>query len=77
MRVIIEEKQGFIESNAHCVYDVLDEGDNWYYIPCWFRKLKDGQYEAVTFENLPKQLLDRIKNLREGFREKNISEPTQ
>jgi len=56
---VSKEVSNFIEVISH------KEGDKWFYIPFWFKKIDNDVYEQVSFENLPKELIDTIKRNRE------------
>jgi len=52
----------FLESTANCIYDF--QGADWYYQPFWYKKLGDGLFQQFSFEELPTELKNEIKELR-------------
>lgn len=37
----------------------------YFYLPYWYKKVGDGLYEQLQFENLPDELKERIRENRE------------
>lgn len=51
----------FLEQNA----SKMNVGETeWYYFPYWMKKVSEGVFEAVPFENLPVDLKNEIKRNR-------------
>ena len=40
--------------------------ETWYYSPFWYKRLPDGSLETYSFDDLPQNLKEYIKELREG-----------
>ena len=38
----------------------LSNGEEWFYMPYWFKKVGKEVYAQYNFENLPKELIDQI-----------------
>lgn len=38
----------------------------FYYMPFWFEELKNGYFKSHSLENLPQELVETIKRLREN-----------
>lgn len=43
-----------IEKVGHHVH--LSEGNDWYFMPFWFKKMGEGLYAEHRFEDLPEDL---------------------
>lgn len=58
--ILTKEQSDFIEQNGSHVYD----GNDWYYLPHWYKKKGEGLYEIVSFEKLSNDVKDFIANER-------------
>lgn len=55
---LIETDSQFLEMMSNVINNV--NGHDWFYMPFWFKKISDGVYEAYFFEDLPKEVIERI-----------------
>lgn len=60
---LIETDSKFLEENAHKVFIKIN-GEEWFYMPYWFKKVSDGKFEVCSFEHLPKYVKEIIKKSR-------------
>jgi hypothetical protein len=44
---------------------VATNGEEWYYLPFWFKDLGHNVFEIYRFEKLPPHLIEHIKTLTE------------
>jgi len=42
---------------------VITPSNEYYYLPYWYRDNKDGTFEQLSFDQLPKDLKETIKEL--------------
>lgn len=45
---------------------VTAKGSDYHYIPVWFKKVDNFRYEILTFDQLPKEVIDEL-NLQRGM----------
>lgn len=48
-----------------CANKVSINGEEWLYMPFWFKKEGDGLFSEYRFEQLPDYMKEGIKNQRE------------
>lgn len=57
-----KDSSDFLEKTATKV--VLPSGDEWFYLPHWYKKVGEQTFEIVTFEKLPNELIVYLRTLR-------------
>jgi hypothetical protein len=61
---LIETDSKFLEK----VSAMIDlDGEIWYHMPFWYRKIAENVYEEVRFTDLPKNLQDRVRSFRDNL----------
>jgi hypothetical protein len=58
---LIETDSNFLEKVSTAIND---NGEQWYFMPFWFRKISEGVYEQVPFEKLPNRISHAVRNLQ-------------
>lgn len=66
MRIIIlvPQQTDFIEKCGTHV--ITENGENWFYLPHWYKKEDTNVFTEVNFENLPQYVKDIIIKNRES-----------
>jgi hypothetical protein len=62
---LIETDSKFLETNANKIL-VKANGEEWFYMPYWFKKLGYGRFEVFYFDNLPDYVTDIVKKHRDN-----------
>ena len=59
--IITKEQVQFLKNHSSQIHD----GETtWYYMPFWFKQVGEGEFEIITFEKLPENIIEMIKDLR-------------
>jgi hypothetical protein len=65
LTVKAEDIKFILQSGTMYVNDITDINKGVYhYCPYWFKKIDDNTYEVLFPDNLPKELVDGLKELR-------------
>lgn len=59
---LIKTDSEFLEVAATKIHT---NGQEWYYLPFWYKRVGEDTFEQVRFENLPKFIIDYINSERE------------
>lgn len=59
---LVETDSEFLENCASKV--TTSNGDEWFYMPLWFKKIRNNVYTEYNYENLPKELIEQIVKTR-------------
>ena len=57
-------KNNSITECLNVIGNKVDNGDEWYYLPFWFKHIGDGIYELYVFDELPDHLKKTIQENR-------------
>jgi len=63
------EDGAFLDRHAQ---QVKINGETWCYCPYWFKKNEDGTFNVVQFDDLPKYLVDFIKEERDTPKKEDL-----
>lgn len=59
---LIESDSKFLEKVSH---KITSNGEEWFHMPFWYKKISENTYEEVFFENLPTHVTNLIRKNRE------------
>ena len=61
-----KEQSNFIESTFNKI-EIEEEPTNeeWFYNPFYFKKVAENEFEVVSYKNLPKDVINAIKSMRD------------
>jgi hypothetical protein len=59
---LIETDSDFLEKVSH---KISVSGENWYYMPFWYKKIAENVYQQVDFKDLPPDVISIIQKNRE------------
>lgn len=61
--LLTSDQESTLRSLSNCC--IFPNGDEWYFMPYWWKSLGNGMYEQVRFENLPDKVKEYILAERE------------
>lgn len=64
-QILNETDSKFLEENANKI-TVKATGEDYYFMPYWFKKLEDGRWGVFYFDNLPEDVKETLKKARES-----------
>ena len=65
MKVKLSKSQRKLLKKGSCL--ITGKGDTFYYLPYWYKKTNEkGVYEEITYDHLPNELSELLKQLRNG-----------
>ena len=50
-----------------CASKIELEGNEWFYMPFWFKKVGDGKFAIYNFSQLPENIKNHLQQLRDGI----------
>jgi len=59
---LIETDSMFLEKVSS---KIVSNGQNWYYMPFWYKKIAENVYQQVDFKDLPPDIINIIQKNRE------------
>jgi hypothetical protein len=67
---LTDEQVGLIKSWT-AITD--NNGQQWFFMPCWFKEISNNIFEVHKLGNLPDELVNHINNIRKVVSESNSS----
>ena len=60
---LTKQQQEFIENTSSVV--TTPNGNDYYYMPFWFKKESGDMFKMLTFDRLPYEVIDIVKEIRD------------